>query len=570
MKTISVLGFLVILFTNVLIASPGDSVGTTSLDWQRASSFGQRAYVDDGHHVHITWMKNSFPSSNYAQRRMEWNFRYADGSYFGEMDASPFTSGYGMLDVTRDSNPAMQRTVLCWQFNTGTNAFYPFMDIDAGNGFGCLPNDPKNPPNSNNMLWPTVARVNNGNTLLATDDNNDNFHHLFVTTDDGITWTNPANLDSTATISQFLRSSNNPGSNRVVFVDTKFLTDSFASGQLDNDVYYMLSTDGGVAWGSYTNITHYQPSDTIRACGGTNAVFDLNNNLHIAWTGRHIIAGNYLDASKIFHWDEVSNTISVVSGPTSIFPGGWWGWDHPHGYGSWRLPADEPQLVVDRTTGWIYCLWHGQDDTSDYSLAGWPNGDIYGAVSSDGGLTWHAASSNGYYVNLTNTHTPGGLPGQCEDEDYMTANPFTVGDSIFITYIEDKDAGAFPMNEGDTTNNIVRLWVFHKSLITGVPTVEEKKSAKPSITDLNIYPNPFRNATSLSIVHSAQSMELKIYEVSGRLMKSFSMPYALSPMPLALIWLGDDINGNALPAGVYVCQLTDGNKILTRKIIKLE
>jgi hypothetical protein len=264
MKTISVLGSLFIIIP-CLYSSPGDSVGMTGMDFQRSSSFGQRVYVDDGHQVHILWMKVPFPFSSMAQRRMEWCFRYADGDYYPEVDASPYTSGYGMLDVTRDSNPNQQRTVICYHFNEGSNEYYSFFDVDAGNGFGSFPNDPKHPPNSNNMLWSTVARVNNGNTLLATDDYDGNFHHLFVTTDDGITWTNPANFDSTATISQFLRSSNNRGSNKLVFANTRFITDSAASGQLDNNVFYMVSTNGGVTWGPYINITHYQSSDSIRA-----------------------------------------------------------------------------------------------------------------------------------------------------------------------------------------------------------------------------------------------------------------------------------------------------------------
>jgi hypothetical protein len=573
MKIISVFGFLVILFTNVLIASPGDSVGITGYEYQRKGSFGQRLYVGDSHQVHICWTKVPFPYSSLSQKRIEWNFRDTDGSYFGEVDATPFTSGYGSLDMTRDLNIQNQRTVICFHFNTGSNAYFPFYDIDAGNGFGAFPNDPKNPPNSNLMLYPCVARVNNGNTILATGDLNLPclLHHIFATTDDGNTWLTPIHIDSAYAMDQFVRSSNNPGSNKVVFTNTKYRSDSMPQMEYDLDVRYMISTDGGVTWGPQVNLTHYQPSDSIRSYLGINTVFDLNDKLHIVWGGRHVSAGIYYDASKIFHWDEVSNTVSVVSGSNPYFPGGWWGWrTDGHQYGILRMPCDEPQLVVDRTTGWLYCLWHGQDDTTDISQLGYTNKDLYGSFSTDGGLTWGAYGSANGYVNLTNTHTPGAPPGQCENEDFMTANPFTVGDSIFITYIEDKDGGTKAYSEGDTTDNPVRMWVFHKSLITGVPAVEEVKATKPSVISLNIYPNPFRKTTSLRIGLSAESRGLKIYDINGRLVKSFSLPYAFGSTPFTVIWQGDDLNGNALSVGVYICRFADGKRILTRKIIKLE
>jgi hypothetical protein len=424
---------------------PGDSVGTTTFDVQSQGSAGHRLYIDRAGGIHVDWTKGIMPLSG-TTRRCEWNFRRTDGSYFGEVDAGPYGSAYVALDITRDANPADQRTVICYHYNTGTNAYYPFIDIDSSNGAGAYPYNPKTPA-MNNYLWPNIACVNNGNILLATDDNAGNNHHVFLTTDEGNTWTNVHNSDSCATISQFIAASDNPGSNKVVYCETRYKTDSAAAGQLDNNVWFRLSTDGGVTWGQHRQITHYQSGDSVRAYCDVCAVFDADDNLHIAWSGRRISSGNYYDASKIFHWDEVSGSISVINGPNPIFEGGWWGWVNPNGYGAWRLPADRPALVVDQTTNWLYCIWCGQTDTSDYSApgspyGGYPNGDIYGAYSMDNGLTWDAVGTPYGYVNLTNTHTPGAPPGFCDDEDYMTANPFVYRDSIFITFIEDKDAGS--------------------------------------------------------------------------------------------------------------------------------
>jgi len=488
--------------------SPGDSVGMTAWGHQANGGCEKRIYVDDSFQVHVDWLKVPYPYSGSSLRRMEWNFRYKDGSYHGEVKASLYTAGYGSLDLTQDSLVADQRTVVSYHFNTGSNAYYPFYDIDCGNGFGIFPNDPKNPPNTNNMLWPMVAAAKNGNFILATDDNAGNFHHCYVTTDNGATWTNPFNSDSAACISMFVMASRQ--SNKVAFVETRYITDSAAAGQLDNDVWYRLSTDGGVTWGPNTNITNYQPGDSMRAYCCVSCIFDQNDNLHIVWAVRYVHQGNYYDASKILHWDEVHNQIFLVSQSTGIFAGGWWGWTNPNGYGAWRLPADAPLMTVERETGDLYCLWCGQNDTADVSLGGYPNGDVYASRSTNDGLTWRM------WTNLTNTHTPGAPTGACEDEDYIAVCPYSVRDSIFLTYIEDKDAGAVNCGEGDTTDNPVRLFVFIKD----IPGVDEDKVNNTQITELQIRPMPVKSGSYiLYSLPRTTNTSLKLFDISGQLVR---------------------------------------------------
>ena len=529
--------------------SPGDSIGMTALDWQANGGCEKRIYLDDSFQVHVDWMKVPYPYTSMAQRRMEWNFRYTDGSYFGELDASFYTSGYGSLDVTQDADVAMQRSVISYHYNYGTNAYYPTYDIDAGNGFGSFPNDPKYIP-ANNMLWPMVAATKNGNIILATDDNAGNYHHCYVTTDNGTTWTNPFNSDSAATISMFVMASHM--SNKVAFVETRYKTDSAAAGQLDNNVWYRLSTDGGVTWGSHVNITNYQSGDSMRAYCNVSCIFDQNDNLHIVWTARRIFQAGYYDASKIMHWGEVHNQISLVSQSTGIFEGGWWGWTSPNGYGCWRLPADEPLMTVDHSTGDLYTLWCGQDDTSDISLGGYPNGDIYGARSTDGGVTW----SN--WRNITNTHTPGAPTGACEDEDYLAVCPYTVRDSIFMTYIEDKDAGGIVCIEGDTTDNPVRVY----GRLKYMPGVDEDQADQTQMTKLLIRPIPvINNSIILYSLPSAAEISLKLFDISGQLVRvldqgvKFAGKYSIQ------------IDTRALAGGTYFVVLEMPEKRIAEKMV---
>ncbi len=102
--------------------------------------------------------------------------------------------------------------------------------------------------------------------------------------------------------------------------------------------------------------------------------------------------------------------------------------------------------------------------------------------------------------------------------------------------------------------------------------IEETRGKKPEARyRLEVHPNPFRNTTEISFGkgHGAMGMELKIYDVSGRMIKQFNYPtLGLSDQ---ITWKGDDENGRTVSQGVYFLQvknLTSGDTFC-RKIIKV-
>jgi hypothetical protein len=557
--------------------SPGDIIGTTAYDYQANGGFGQRLMVDDYENTHINWMKMDTAQS---ARYCAWNARQFDGTFYGETQASDSWSGYVQLDVTRDPSPDSQRTVICYHFNPGSG-YYSWIDIDAGNLSGSWPHDPKS-PEINDYIWPTIAVASNNNILMATGDYDAPIRlHLLLTTDQGNTWTSIADMDSCARLTHFLRASRIPGSQKVVMVWTQWISDTIASGTLDQNVWFTMSFDNGVTWGSRVNVTDYQPypQDSARAYADVNAVFDHNDNLHIVWAGRRV-TDNYWQSSKIFHWDEISDTITIVSSPSIFYndPGGWWitvtGAGDP---GAYHMPACEAQLVVDTITGWLYCLWQGNDDYYDYSAAGYFNGELYASYSTDNGITWQD------YINLTNTRSPGAAPGECMDEDYYTACPYIVNDSIYITYVEDKDAGAYVHTEGTLTENPVRYWVFHRNMITGI--AEEESRLPQYITPvLRIHPNPFSEQTGIKFqalptsgressqsgTNSKSQVTMNIYDTTGHLVKDFSLSTAYYLVPTTIQWSGRDQLDRLVPAGVYFVRLESEDCTLTKKVVKLK
>ncbi len=81
---------------------------------------------------------------------------------------------------------------------------------------------------------------------------------------------------------------------------------------------------------------------------------------------------------------------------------------------------------------------------------------------------------------------------------------------------------------------------------------------------LSVAPNPFRMKTKINfpIGQNRKGIELKIYDISGKLIKSF---YPKS----AVLWSGDDDQGRLLPRGVYFIRLSSGNKSISQKVIIL-
>jgi len=503
--------------------SPGEQVGVTTYDYQANGCMGQRIAVDDTGQIHVNWMfcGGEYPGN---PRFCRWNFRFPEGTWYGETDASPSVSGYTQIDVMRSDASNAKRTLNAWHYaNVG------YTSIDEGSGWGSWPGDTGS-PHVDNHEWPFVACASNGNIITHMGDYAGDFHHMYLTTDEGVSWTLLADLDSTLCLTNFVRASYTSG--KVVAAWTQSIAveqSGLLISQMANDAYYMISTDNGVTWGTPVNFTNFTPlaslannDSTPWAYSDINALFDSGDHLHIAFGVNlgyvHNDTVYYADHAKILHWDEVTNELHVVSSPSTHYsePGGWWldvgpeGTLSPHTE-SWALPACKAQLVFDMDTDTLYCLWGGTADTTDYAENGFFNSEIYAAKSGDGGVTW----SN--YTNLTNTPTPGAGVGECADEDYMTAHPYVVNDTIWVTYIEDLTAGSAIQEATGWNDNPVRVWGIPTSMIG----VEEHKTDTPMRLSFTVYPNPVNNRSQISYaLPKASDVSIKLFSADGRLVKT--------------------------------------------------
>ena len=87
-----------------------------------------------------------------------------------------------------------------------------------------------------------------------------------------------------------------------------------------------------------------------------------------------------------------------------------------------------------------------------------------------------------------------------------------------------------------------------------------------------ISPNPFNNSVTIrfcleqSFSARTKNMELKIYDVSGKLVKEFNLKYTVSDIQ-SVVWDSRDNSGNKLPRGVYFLKFEAGDYSATEKLL---
>ncbi|MEO0190817.1 MAG: T9SS type A sorting domain-containing protein, partial [candidate division WOR-3 bacterium] len=90
---------------------------------------------------------------------------------------------------------------------------------------------------------------------------------------------------------------------------------------------------------------------------------------------------------------------------------------------------------------------------------------------------------------------------------------------------------------------------------------------------LTVHPNPFTEKTEIflpSVDVPGRDASLKIYDITGRLVKSFDLATRYSLLATSIIWDGTDDNGRNVPQGIYFCKFTTPEKSDVEKIIYLK
>ncbi|MGB7054899.1 MAG: C25 family cysteine peptidase [bacterium] len=109
--------------------------------------------------------------------------------------------------------------------------------------------------------------------------------------------------------------------------------------------------------------------------------------------------------------------------------------------------------------------------------------------------------------------------------------------------------------------------------IYGSPGVEEQKSNAFRTISLAVNPNPFKQITDIRYLIPVMvngKPILKIYDVSGRLVKDFSDKLSVIGYPSSVMWDGTDEHGRRVAGGVYFVNLNVAGSLQKTKVILLK
>ena len=140
------------------------------------------------------------------------------------------------------------------------------------------------------------------------------------------------------------------------------------------------------------------------------------------------------------------------------------------------------------------------------------------------------------YILVTDSTIPG-----VYNIDYLSgygSSYYTIGDSIFDRPME----------------------------VTGSAVKEQ--NGEGAFFGLSVAPNPFSEETRIAfgIGHRAKSIELQIYDISGRVVKSFRITRD-ALRATQIVWNGTDQSDRPLPAGTYIVKLSADGCYETKKVL---
>lgn len=429
-------------------------MGTTWYDYQHNGTTSRQIGVNDTGTVFCTWMKGM--ESGAANRNIFGNI-YPGVDTVG-VQINTNRSGYVTGDIEGNNWKVFYHSTI-GATNQGVCAF----DTTGTGTF----RETFIPQGATQLTWPHGVIDHQGYVHVVAQPNPTATIHYSRSQDGGYTFSQAVPVPASTSMSSVAHTmAASPVSNKVAIIFIK----PIATNYMEADVFYIQSNDG-VTWNfnSAVNITNFgQPghpmTNNVRAWTTANAIYDNNDNLHIAYSTLNY-PSTTTNGGIIWHWSQATGHTQICGQLTF---GGTVAYNNP---GAWHLCWDLPCLGID-SNGILYCSWEQCTTPGDASAGGYGNWDVYVNCSRDNGATW----SEG--INVTDTHTPGAAPGQCMSEGWPTMAR-KVDDFAHILYIQDRDAGGIPQTEGTWTDNPVIYQRVPVAAILGELTVTLTPVATP-------------------------------------------------------------------------------------------
>jgi hypothetical protein len=513
---------------------PGEFVGTTQYPVQSSGAAVNRIAVDALDGVHFTWMHGT----SIFDRNVYYNYRDSEGDWIGQILVNEVNgAGYPTLALTSSGAAAVA-------YHNTSNG-YAILALDAVPGFGIFDyfDPPDLAPSGNHAFWPQVAVSTNGDLhILMVEHTQDAgvYPSMMYTRseDGGESWTSPEEVAEVALLNGCITAS--PDGKVAIVYLLPIRGGEFS--QVKNDVAYFVSEDGR-EWdfSDPIRVTEYSRDDLDIYCPwGIDAVYDDEGNLDITWVTGHIDdEGIFIDeTAQLWHYSEATGTISQVAESTDD--------QLTCLYGAVTLPISMPSISVGHEDYHpVTIVYVGYDET-DASAEGDCVGDLYMVVGYFNGEEWIGP------YNLTETHSPGCAPGECESENFASTAEMT-DDRVYSTYVKQK-LGDIP----DT--------VYYMPIDILIPDAVDDNSQLPGSFALHgNYPNPFNAQTVIEFELSEDTdIGLEVYDITGALVETLYRGRLESGLH-SLSW-----NADSYASGVYYYLLSDGSASRAGKMVLLK
>jgi hypothetical protein len=530
--------------------SPGLIVGYTTYDYQSNGRMNRQVDWRGNENVHFAWMKQLTPilGNDRGTGYEVWDkddAQLVHAGAGGGCDIHPRLgeqanySGYVGLDVDPEGRAVISNhhketaeySSTIWWDNAPGACFYGPGKYRVPDSFWQAPEIQY--PGDPEYIWPNHdVQALDGDTVV----------HLFAnqgntTGSQGICYVRhvggfgagvagwqypPMMVDTVNDLSAVVTASRTSGKVALVWIanlpEVQGDGESDMTGsQRENDLYYAVSLDMGVTWGTtkgtldkfnVTKSSMTQPGWRLHC--DVSALIDTDDILHAIWDafpwspvgGGTLV--NWPVAGRLFHWDDNSDAIRVIKDFSSWVPP-----DRDWCYsGAWNEMAVN-KMQISECDGKFYAVFSQfndydrgiQDDCHEDawhgSSSGTANGELWVSISDNGGLNWDVARC------LTNTYTPhcdtvG--PVLCESDNWSSISRFgmevVTGDFtgvpiidptssysgnyfIDVFYVNDRYPGGAVQDKA--------VWTYNPMKWFRVPCIEPEPSPVLAVTPGGIY-----------------------------------------------------------------------------------
>ncbi len=126
-------------------------------------------------------------------------------------------------------------------------------------------------------------------------------------------------------------------------------------------------------------------------------------------------------------------------------------------------------------------------------------------------------------------------------------------DGLAYLYLNDPAGAPIPINGSAV--------LFYQPDLNDVAEIE-----LPEKFSIDIYPNPFNASVTIDIRGLGGAASIEIFDINGRKVGE----YFSFDKSVRIVWLGDDLDGEQLPSGLYFARLSTGGDIYIRRLVLLK